>query len=297
MIRRLLSLLFLIVCLGATVAGDVWLGRLLRDQARSAGWPTVVGEMAGDGVGYRYLVNGVQHQGGSARLTGGSALPSWRDQLDAYRPGRRVPVHYDPRQPQRSVLEAGLTPADLRGAFLLLPLHSFLLIPLAIATDVLRRGRMRGPALRRLRGGGVRVGYPAWRVAPLMAAGLTSLLSGGVAALLFWQLGRGATEWNGAVLLLSLHLCVLLGTLGLGWLFPDQMVTVDLRGNLLGFPGGRVPLSTVSDVAVEPGAFGQPRCLLVRTEGGELRSTLRLPPAEATWLAELIRNRLRRGRA
>ncbi|MEE4637268.1 MAG: DUF3592 domain-containing protein, partial [Wenzhouxiangella sp.] len=71
---------------------------------------------------YRYLFEGEIYRGTAFRVTGGL-----RQALDRYRPGDRIPVHLDPAQPDRALIQPGLVASDrwqlgLAGVLMLIAL-------------------------------------------------------------------------------------------------------------------------------------------------------------------------------
>ena len=89
---------------------------------RSRGWPTVHGRVVDEtvltmrwqfgwahspAVRYEYEVGGEVHRAHTVSYRGPIFRRAAQRTLDRYRPGQRVTVYYDPRNPARAVLEPG----------------------------------------------------------------------------------------------------------------------------------------------------------------------------------------------
>jgi hypothetical protein len=95
----------------------------LIDGVRSLDWPSVEGRTIDHGVSlgatkyrvddalviaYAYTVDGVEYQGTRFDYAGRNTMSRSRTLLKTYGVGRRVRVHYDPKRPDRAVLEPGI---------------------------------------------------------------------------------------------------------------------------------------------------------------------------------------------
>lgn len=93
------------------------------DGIRSLEWPTVRGRTIGHGVSYgvtrhatddalvvayAYTVDGVEYQSARFDFAGRNSLYRAAELFRTYRVGRQVTVHYDPKRPERAVLEPGI---------------------------------------------------------------------------------------------------------------------------------------------------------------------------------------------
>ncbi len=102
--------------------------RDLVDGIRSHGWPTVPGRIVAHGVSvgvsryrvddsyevaYRYTVDGVEYEGRRFDYAGRNSFASPSRLASGLATGSRVRVHYDPRHPDRAVLEPGVGPWTL----------------------------------------------------------------------------------------------------------------------------------------------------------------------------------------
>jgi Protein of unknown function (DUF3592) len=95
----------------------------LIDGIRSMEWPSVEGRTIDHAVtlgaskyrvddalvfAYAYSVDGVRYQGMRFDYAGGNSASRSRALLKKYGVGRRVSVYYDPKRPDRAVLEPGI---------------------------------------------------------------------------------------------------------------------------------------------------------------------------------------------
>jgi hypothetical protein len=95
----------------------------LIDGLRSRGWPTVRGRILGHGFSlgatkhpgddsvvfaYEYTVGGVEYRGARFDYAGRNRVAESAELMETYFPGRRVMVHYDPKRPDRAVLQPGI---------------------------------------------------------------------------------------------------------------------------------------------------------------------------------------------
>lgn len=101
--------------------GAVW---DLVDGLRSVEWPSVDGRTVGHGaslgaskykvddalvIAYAYTVGGIEYQGMRFDYAGRNSLSRSHALLQKYKVGRRVRVYYDPKRPDRAVLEPGVS--------------------------------------------------------------------------------------------------------------------------------------------------------------------------------------------
>jgi hypothetical protein len=95
----------------------------LIDGVRSYEWPSVEGRTVDHAISfgaskhrvddslvfaYAYTVNGVQYQGARFDFAGRNSISRSRELLAEYGVGSRVRVFYDPKRPDRAVLEPGV---------------------------------------------------------------------------------------------------------------------------------------------------------------------------------------------
>ena len=121
------ALLVLLAAFSLAVAGrDLW-----RDRASSR-WPTVPGRITEVGVekrrlhrrtvfvcrvAFRYVVDGAEYRSTQASFDDywgmGPSEAAAATLATRYPEGKTVTVHYDPRQPERGVLEPGVPRAQI----------------------------------------------------------------------------------------------------------------------------------------------------------------------------------------
>jgi hypothetical protein len=186
------SLVVAAVWTAVTLGFDYSLALAAWHQWRATGYATVAGEITrseleeddrGDSrsfhpvLGYRYLLDGRQYSGDRYDYNS-----TWWSDAHAHRIvvanplGRRVDVHYDPRNPADAVLHAGIAGDDLFKILFLVPLNIVMLALASAIAGAIYRGIVRPPA-----GGAktwtdgrcIHVRLPGWH--PLMAAGAVAV--------------------------------------------------------------------------------------------------------------------------
>src|SRR5882672_3247953 len=116
----------LVVCVGGLTSGT--LDYVNRDE--SARWPTAAGVVTqsriregylksvkayAPDVEYQYTVLGSEHAGSTLRFSTVSKWgtePAAKKRISPFPVGRQVDIHYNPKDPSESVLEAGLSEDD-----------------------------------------------------------------------------------------------------------------------------------------------------------------------------------------
>jgi hypothetical protein len=100
-----------------------WLTAVIRGHL-SASWPVTVGRVHESHIAaalarfpyiytpdvrYEYVVDGKRYEGATVSYTACYTSPSALDASQGFVPGHSVRIHYDPRDPSRSVLCPGVT--------------------------------------------------------------------------------------------------------------------------------------------------------------------------------------------
>ncbi len=190
-----IGFLLIFAAFWTTVVGgfDAFMGVNMYRQTRAEGFPVVQGNIltseveasrSDDGTTYRaeisfqYVVDGISHTSDTYRFgaMGTSSDSLARSVVEQYPPGKVVDVHYNPKKPDKGVLQTGIGGMDL---FVLLFLTPFNLLGVGLWTVIARnviqhrtKPRAGGvPIIQR----GMQTYVRLPRFTPLFAAGVTAL--------------------------------------------------------------------------------------------------------------------------